>query len=68
MTKAAQSKTLPDNTVCFWLSCLSEKSKIISKMDIPLKTLTGESIVMEILEGINPENVCNRVKVTYDSS
>jgi hypothetical protein len=37
-------------------------------MTTPLNTHTGESKAWEILEGINPENVCNRAKVTYDSS
>ncbi len=37
-------------------------------MTIPLNTRTGESKAWEILEGLNPENVCSRAKVTYDSS
>ncbi len=37
-------------------------------MNIPLKTETGELQAWEILHGMNPENVCNRAKVSYDSS
>ena len=35
-------------------------------MATPLNTQTGESKVWEVLEGLNPENVCNRAKVNYD--
>lgn len=37
-------------------------------MDIPLNTQTGECQAWETLESLNPENVCKRAKVTYDSS
>ena len=37
-------------------------------MATPLNTQTGESKAWEVLEDIDPENVCNRAKVTYDSS
>ncbi|MHC4321170.1 MAG: DUF3786 domain-containing protein [Planctomycetota bacterium] len=36
-------------------------------MATPLNTQTGEWQAWDILEGLNPENVCNRAKVTYDS-
>ncbi|GAX63060.1 L-alanine-DL-glutamate epimerase and related enzymes of enolase superfamily [Candidatus Scalindua japonica] len=37
-------------------------------MAIPLKTQTGESKAWEILGGLDPQNVCSKAKVTYDSS
>ena len=37
-------------------------------MEIPLNTQTGEWQAWEILEGLDPENVCSNAKVTYDSS
>jgi len=37
-------------------------------MDVPLNTQTGESKVWEILESLNPENVCRRAQVAYDRS
>ena len=37
-------------------------------MATPLNTQTGELKAWEVLEGLNPENVSNRAKVTYDSS
>ena len=37
-------------------------------MAIPLNTQAGERQAWDILEGLNPENVCSRAKVTYDSS
>ena len=37
-------------------------------MGIPLNTYTGEWKAWEILEGLDPENVCRNAKVTYDSS
>ncbi len=37
-------------------------------MDTPLNTKSGESRAWEILEGLNPENVCNRSKAAYDST
>ncbi len=52
----------------FSLVYLIEESYIIFKMTIPLNTQTGEWQAWEILEGIDPENVCSRAKVTYDRS
>ena len=37
-------------------------------MGIPLNTHTGEWKAWEILEGLDPGNVCRNAKVTYDSS
>jgi hypothetical protein len=37
-------------------------------MATPLNTQTGESKAWEVLEDLNPENVCNSAKVTHDSS
>ncbi len=37
-------------------------------MAIPLNTQTGERKACDILEGLNPEDVCNRAQATYDRS